>query len=88
MEEGRKHEQTLEEEKSDIAEGNSEENLYNEAGRNELVEDDDEATTTTTKQNSIQKGKQGKVHHLDCKLSNAKTISCLKNSTTTLEFKS
>ncbi|MBU4502218.1 MAG: hypothetical protein KKA79_06485 [Nanoarchaeota archaeon] len=44
MEEGRKHEQTFEEEKEDIAEGKAEKNLYNEAGRDELVEDEDEAT--------------------------------------------
>jgi len=51
------------------------------------VEGDEEATSSTATQNSIQKGKQEKVHHLDCKLSNAKTISCLKDSTRTLEFK-
>lgn len=53
------------------------------------VEGDDEAASgTTTRKNAIQKGKQEKVHHLDCSLGNSKTISCIKNSTRTLEFKS
>lgn len=52
------------------------------------VEGDDEATSNATRKNAIHKGKQEKVHHLDCNLGNSKTITCIKNSTRTLEFKS
>ena len=52
------------------------------------VEDDDETSSAPVQKKTIQKGKQAKVHHLDCTLNNATSISCLKNSTLTLNFKS
>lgn len=52
------------------------------------VEEDEESSSTTARKNAIQKGKQDKLHRLDCTLKNSKTVSCIKNKTRTLEFKS
>lgn len=44
MEETHKHKQTIEEKRREIEEGESEKEVYSEAGREELIEDEDEIT--------------------------------------------